>query len=87
MMVTGGFALPGFDGRVRAFRVFKPVADSTKPSGWKFAADGTRLWPDLDGRPELAGMARRPASPDSRNIYTYIPNSTGGGPDGAVHRD
>lgn len=79
MMVTGGFALPTFDGRVRAFRVFKPVADSTKPSGWKFTADGTRLWPDLDGRPALAGMARRPAADDSRNIYTYIPDGSGGG--------
>jgi hypothetical protein len=79
MMVTGGFALPTFDGRLRAFRVYKPEPDATKPSGWKFSADGTRLWPDLDGRPHLAGMARRPASADSRNIYTYIPNATGGG--------
>ena len=79
MMVTGGFALPTFDGRVRAFRVFKPEPDSTKPSGWKFTADGTRLWPDLDGRSQLAGMARRPASADSRNVYTYIPTGPGTG--------
>ena len=79
-MLTAGFSLPGFDGRLRAFRVYKPVADSTKPTGWKFVNDGTRLWPDLDGRP----VARRawpatPADPNTRNIYTYIPNGTGGG--------
>ncbi len=77
--ITAGFSLPGFDGRLRAFRTYRPVTDSTKPGGWKFVSDGTRLWPDLDGRPELAGMARTPASPDTRNIFTYIPNGSGGG--------
>ena len=43
----------------------------TKPTGWKFVNDGTRLWPDLDGRPALAGMARTPLDPNTRNIYTY----------------
>ena len=79
MMVTAGFALPGFEGRLRAFRTYKPVADAASPSGWRFDADGTPLWPDLDGRPQLAGMARAPSSPDSRNIYTYIPDGAGGG--------
>lgn len=79
VMITAGFSLPGFDGRLRAFRSYKPVVDASKPSGWKFVNDGTRLWPDLDGRPSLAGQARVPASPDSRNIYTYIPNGSGGG--------
>ena len=78
-MITGGFALPSFDGRLRAFRVFKPEVDSTKPTGWKFVKDGTRLWPDLDDRPHLAGMARAPFNPDSRNIYTFIPDGAGGG--------
>ncbi|HEX5214325.1 MAG TPA: hypothetical protein VFV98_02620 [Vicinamibacterales bacterium] len=78
-MLTAGFGLPGFDGRLRAFRTFKPVADATKPTGWKFVKDGSRLWPDLDSRPALAGMARTPASPDSRNIYTYIPSGSSGG--------
>lgn len=84
-MLTAGFGLgladahafphgPGFYGRLRAFRVFKPVPDSTKPSGYTFTKDGTPLWPDLDGRPELANLARVPKNPDSRNIYTYIPN-------------
>jgi von Willebrand factor type A domain-containing protein len=78
-LLTSGFSLPGFEGRLRAFRVYKPVADSTKAVGWRFEKDGTKLWPDLDGRPSLAGQARTPIDPDSRNIYTYIPNSTGGG--------
>lgn len=79
MLLTAGFSLPGFDGRLRAFRAFKPVADVTKPTGWKFVQDGTRLWPDLDGRPGLAGIARAPANAASRNIYTFIPNGAGGG--------
>ena len=79
VIITGGFALPGFDGRLRAFRTYKPAADSTKPTGWKFVKDGTRLWPDLDGRPQYAGMARTPADPAARNVYTYIPDGARGG--------
>ena len=79
VLITSGFALPGFDGRMRAFRMFKPVADATKPTGWKFVSDGTKLWPDLDGRPSLAGLARTPADPASRNIYTFVPDGTGSG--------
>jgi hypothetical protein len=79
MLLTSGFALPGFDGRLRAFRAFRPVPDTTKPTGWSFVQDGTPLWPDLDGRPQLAGIARAPASEASRNIYTFIPNGAGGG--------
>jgi PQQ enzyme repeat len=78
-MLTAGFALPGFDGFLRAFRTYKPVVDSTKPTGWKFVNDGTRLWPDLDGRPSMAGKARTPLDPNTRNIYTYIPDGSGGG--------
>jgi hypothetical protein len=79
MLLSAGFTLPGFDGVLRAFRTFRPEVDTTKPSGWKFVNDGTKLWPDLDGRPTLAGMARVPADPNSRNIYTFVPNATGGG--------
>ncbi len=78
-LLTAGFTLPGFDGVLRAFRTYKPVVDSTKPTGWKFVNDGTRLWPDLDGRPSMAGKARTPLDPNMRNIYTYIPNGSGGG--------
>jgi hypothetical protein len=79
MMLTAGFTMPGFEGSIRAFRTFRPVADATKPTGWKFVNDGTKLWPDLDGRPSLAGKARIPSDPDQRNIYTYIPDGSGGG--------
>jgi hypothetical protein len=78
-LLTAGFTLPGFDGVLRAFRTYKPVVDSTKPTGWKFVNDGTKLWPDLDGRPAMAGKARIPADPNTRNIYTFIPNGSGGG--------
>ena len=79
VLITAGFAMPGFDGRIRAYRSYKPVADSTKPTGWKFVNDTTALWPDLDGRPELKGLARAPADPNIRNIYTYLPSGSGGG--------
>jgi Neisseria PilC beta-propeller domain len=79
VLITAGFSLPGFDGRLRAFRAYKPETDSTKPSGWKFVGDNTKLWRDLDGRPTLAGLARTPADPNSRNIYTYVPDGSGGG--------
>ncbi|MFN8060727.1 MAG: PilC/PilY family type IV pilus protein [Vicinamibacterales bacterium] len=82
VMVTAGFVLggaladpahtPGFEGRLRAFRVYRPVADTTKPTGWRFDADGTPLWPDRDGRPSTAGIARAPA-PSARNIFTFVP--------------
>ena len=64
VMITAGFSLPGFVGAVRAFRMYQPIADSARPSGYRFSNDGTRLW-----------IARTPA-PDVRNIYTVLP---GGG--------
>jgi len=79
VLLSAGFEVPGFYGRLRAFRVYKPVADSSKASGYKFVNDGTKLWPDLDGRPSLAGQARTPLSAASRNIYTYVPDGSGGG--------
>ena len=79
MMITAGFSLPGFDGRLRAFRTYRPVP--TRPSRRDGSSSTTarRLWPDLDGRPALAGLARVPADPTTRNIYTYMPNGAGGG--------
>ena len=44
VMVTAGMALPGFEGSLRGFRMYKPEADSTKPYGWAFVTAGTRLW-------------------------------------------
>jgi Tfp pilus tip-associated adhesin PilY1 len=64
LMVTTGFVLPGFDGRLRAFRVFKPAADSSSTSGSKFVADGTKLW-----------VATAPAAA-SRNLYTSLPDGS-----------
>ncbi len=64
VMITTGYALPGFLGRIRASRVYKPVSDPTKPSGYKFVVDGTRLW-----------EASTPAAAQ-RNIFTALPNGT-----------
>ena len=44
VMITTAFALPNFEGKLRAVRVYKPVVDSTKPTGYKFTQDGTKLW-------------------------------------------
>ena len=72
VMVTTGFAMPGFEARLRAFRVYKPVVDATKPSGYKFSQDGTALW-----------LAKTPtadycddATASCRNIFTVLPNGT-----------
>jgi hypothetical protein len=64
VMVTSGFTLPGFAAKLRAFRVYKPVPDATKPSGYKFSQDGSRLWENS-----------QPAA-GSRNIYTVLPGSS-----------
>jgi hypothetical protein len=61
VLLNSGFALPSFDGKLRAFRMYKPIADSTQQSGYKFVNDGTRLW-----------VASVPSA-SSRNIYTYLP--------------
>jgi hypothetical protein len=64
VLLTSGFTLPGFHGKLRAFRQYKPVVDTTQVAGYKFVNDGTRLW-----------VAATPAA-DSRNIYTVLPNGT-----------
>ena len=60
-MITAGMALPGFEGRLRGFRMYEPEADATRPYGWAFVTSGTRLW-----------VSTLPA-PDQRNIYTTLP--------------
>jgi hypothetical protein len=65
VMVTSAFALPGFEGRLRALRIFRPVPDTAQPSGYRFTQDGSRLW-----------TAAPPADPNERNIYTVLPGSS-----------
>ena len=66
LTVTSGFSLPGFDGKLRAFRMYEPVADTTKPTGYRFVQPTTpvRLW-----------VASAPAAAD-RNIFTVLPDGT-----------
>ena len=64
VIVTTAFSLPGFEGKLRAMRVYKPADDTTKPSGYKFIQDDTKLW-----------VASTPSSA-SRNIYTVTQNGT-----------
>ncbi len=64
VMVTAGVTVPGFEGRLRGFRMYAPQADSTKAYGWGFVASGSRLW-----------VSSVPAA-SQRNIYTTLP--TGG---------
>jgi hypothetical protein len=72
LMLTAGLAMPGFDGRLRAFRVYKPVVDATKPSGYKFLSDGTRLWVAcVPG----TGCTKEPDN-SKRNLYTATPAGT-----------
>ena len=72
LLLTTGVAMPGFDGRLRAFRVYKPVVDSTTASGYKFLSDGTRLWVACVPGASCA------AKPDDtkRNLYTATPAGT-----------
>jgi hypothetical protein len=64
VLVTSAFTLPGFNAKLRAFRVYKPVADPSKPSGYKFVQDGSRLW---ESSVPAAG---------SRNLFTVLPGSS-----------
>jgi hypothetical protein len=61
LLLTGGFVLPGFRGSLRAFRAYRPQLDTSRPTGYRFVSDGTRLW-----------VASTP-QPERRNIFTFIP--------------
>jgi hypothetical protein len=75
VLVTTGFELPGFEGRLRGFRVYKPVADSTKSSGYKFSQDGTRLWVACAPGTTTTAPCSSLSTTD-RNIYTSLPDGT-----------
>jgi hypothetical protein len=73
LLVTTAFTLPGFDGSLRGFRTYKPVADSTKSVGYKFVQDGTRLWVACAPGTTTSGPCASLAA-GQRNIYTVLPN-------------
>lgn len=65
VLVTTAVSMPGFDAKLRAFVVYKPVADATQATGWKFSAAGTRLW-----------LAATPANTSLRNLFTSDASGT-----------
>jgi hypothetical protein len=75
VLITTAFELPGFEARLRAFRVYKPVSDSTKSSGYKFSQDGTRLWVACAPGTTTSGACSS-LTTTSRNIYTSLPDGT-----------
>lgn len=78
LLVTTGFSLPGFDLQLRGFRVYKAVVDDTQPSGWKFTADGTRMWVACaPGTKNSSGAdCATGSTTDQRNLYTVLPDGT-----------
>ena len=58
--------------RLRAFRVYKPVTDVTKPTGYKFSADGTPLWV---AQSPMNGYCND-ATASCRNIFTVLPSGS-----------
>ena len=65
LLITTGFSLPGFDGILRGFRVSSRQVDASTASGYKFVSDGTPLW-----------IASIPPDPNTRNLYTALPDGT-----------
>jgi hypothetical protein len=78
LLVTTGFTLPGFDLQLRGFRVYQPEVDNTQPSGWKFKADGKRLWVACaPGTKNSSGAdCASGTTTDQRNLYTVLPDGT-----------
>src|SRR5204863_7063814 len=74
MMITAAFDLPGFDGKIRAYRVYKPIADATQPTGWKFQSDGTPLWAACAPDTAIAGPCAGSLDGSRRNLYTTTAN-------------
>src|SRR6185436_8627457 len=79
VMITSGFSLPGFDGKMRAFRVYKPEVDASKPTGYKFTNDGRRLWVACAPGTATTGLSTTPCTSlttSQRNIYTALSDGT-----------
>src|SRR5439155_1844401 len=87
LMVTTGLSVPAttgqlsMNGTLRGFRTYKPVADSTQLSGYKFQSDGTRLWIACAPGAGPGGVCTTPtgtALNDSsvRNLYTVLADGT-----------
>ncbi len=72
VMITTGFALPGFYMKMLAYRLYKPATDATKPTGYKFISDGTALWV---AQTPMAGYCND-ATASCRNIFTALPDGT-----------
>ncbi len=64
VLLTTAFALPNFEGKLRATRIYKPVGGQATPTTFKFVQDGTKLW-----------TASVPAAA-SRNIFTVTQSGT-----------
>jgi hypothetical protein len=64
VLLTTAFALPNFEGKLRAVRIYKPLSGQATPTTFKFVQDGTKLW-----------VASAPAAA-SRNIFTVTQNGT-----------
>jgi hypothetical protein len=64
VLLTTAFALPNFEGKLRATRIYKPIGSQPTPTTFKFVQDGTKLW-----------TASVPAAA-SRNIFTVTQNGT-----------
>jgi hypothetical protein len=57
---------------MRAYRLYKPATDATKPTSYKFINDGTALWV---AQTPMAGYCND-ATASCRNIFTALPNGT-----------
>jgi hypothetical protein len=87
LMVTVGLSVPAtsgnysMNGTLRGFRVYKPVADSTQLSGYKFTSDGTRLWVACAPGTGTSNTCKTPTGitltdNSVRNLYTALADGT-----------
>src|SRR6185436_12439611 len=66
-------------GKMRAFRVYKPEVDASKPTGYKFTNDGRRLWVACAPGTATTGLSTTPCTSlttSQRNIYTALSDGT-----------